>query len=90
MFLLSTISIVVMKMKEIKRRKKGSLITSLLRLFGKARGYEELTSGREEIVHTGISGANHYYRRKEITDWLEAERKKAEVLMEREKRSFIC
>jgi len=77
-------------MKEIKRRKKGSLITSLLRLFEKARGYEELTSGREEIVHISISGANHYNYRKEIIDWLEAERKKAEVLMERERRGFIC
>jgi len=90
MFLSSTISIVVVKMKEIKRQKKGSLIKSLLRLLRKARGYEELTSGREEIVHTGISGANYYNHRKEITDWLEAERKKAEVLMERERRGFIC
>jgi len=77
-------------MKEIKRRKKGSLITSLLRLLQKARGYEELTSNREEIADTGIYGANHYNHRKEITAWLEAERKKAQVLMERERRGFIC
>ena len=91
MFLLYTISIVVIEMKEIKPRRKGSLIGRVLRILrGTNRILEEPLSVKEEI-HVGISASNYYSYRKEIeTAWLEAERKKAKALMEWQKRRFIC
>ena len=90
MFLLFTISTVVMKMKEIRPRKKGYLARKL-RLLLKLRGIEGPLSVQEEIIHVGIPENNYYNHRKEIESaWLEAERKKAEVLMELQKRRFVC
>lgn len=78
-------------MKEIKPRKKGSLIRKVLRSLGKSRDFEKSTSDQGEIVHVGIPTSNYHNYRKEIdTAWLEAERKKAEALMEWQKRRFIC
>ncbi len=79
------------EMKEMKPRRKGSLIGKVLRLLGRAEGFGELSSDQEQMVHAGISGNNHFkYRRKMETARLEAERRKAEVLMEWQKRRFIC
>ena len=91
MFLAHLYLLVVMNMKKIKPRKGVSLTVKVLRLLG---GRIELSwplRSQEEIVHTGISGNNYYNYRKEIeTARLEAERKKAEALMEWQKRRFIC
>ena len=82
---------VVMAMKTTKPQKKGSLTAKVLRLLRTNRGFEEPSSDQEEIVHVGIPANNYCNCRKEIeTALLEAERKKAEALMEWQKRRFIC
>ena len=79
-----------MEMKEIKSRKKGSLIRTLLRSLIKSVGFEKSASGQEEIVHASISGGDYYNYRRIETARVEAERKKAEALMELQKRRFVC
>jgi hypothetical protein len=81
-----------MKMKETNpQKKKDSLTGKLLRLLRTNRGFEEPSGVQEKIVGAGVSGNNYYNYRKEIEiARLEAERKKAEGLMEWQKRCFIC
>jgi len=80
-----------MKMKEINpQKKKDSLTGKLLRLLRTNRGFEEPSGVQEKIVGAGVSRNNYYNHRKEIETLLEAERKKAEGLMEWQKRRFIC
>ena len=79
-----------MEMKEIKPRKKGSLIGTLLRSLIKSMGFEKSASGQEEAVHASISGGDHYNYRRIQAALVEAERKKAEALMEWQKRRFVC
>lgn len=72
------------------RKRKGSLAGKLFRLL-KARSAElqETTSLQENSV--GVSGNIHYDSQKEVQIALvEAERKKAEALMEMQKRRLIC
>jgi len=89
MFLLYTISIVVIEMKEIKPRRKGSLIGRVLRILRINRILEEPLSVQEEI-HVGVPASNYYNHREEARAVLEAERQIAEALMEWQKRRFIC
>ena len=79
-----------MEMKEIKSRKKGSLIGTRLRSLIKSMGFKKSASGQEETVNASISGGDHYNYRRIQTALVEAERKKAEALMEWQKRRFIC
>jgi len=77
------------KMKKINTHERGSLIRKILRLLTTNRGSEKPLSDQEEI-HLGITASN-YYNHKEIeTVLLEAERKKAQAIMERQRRHFIC
>ncbi|MFB0514019.1 MAG: hypothetical protein ACETVQ_00430 [Candidatus Bathyarchaeia archaeon] len=77
-------------MKEIKPRKKGSFIGTLLRSLIKSIGFEKSASGQEEIVHASVSGGDYHNYRRIETARVEAERKKAQALMEWQKRRFIC
>jgi len=75
-------------MKKVNPHERSSLIRKALRLLATNRGFEEPPSDQEGI-HLGIPASN-YYNHKEIeTALLEAERKKAQAIMEREKRRFI-
>lgn len=78
-------------MKEKKATENRLFERKMLRLLETNRGFEKLSSDQEETIHAGIPGNNHYNYRKEIeTAWLKAERKKANALMEWQKRRFIC
>ncbi len=79
-----------MEMKEIKSRKKGSLIGTRLRSLIKSMGFEKSASGQEEGVHASISGGDYHNYRRIQAALVEAERKKAEALMELQKRRFVC
>ncbi len=79
------------EMKEIKPRRKVSLKGRVLRLMGMNGGFEELSSDQKQMGHAGNSENNYYkYQREVETTLLEAERKKAEALMEWQKRLFTC
>ena len=78
-----------MEMKTIKPQKKGSLTGKVLRLFGTNRGFEEPSSDQEE-TRVGIPATNYYNHKGIKSALLEAERKKAEALMEWQRRRFIC
>jgi predicted component of type VI protein secretion system len=70
---------------------RESLHADLLRLLGMNRGYEEPLSVHEEIGQISVPGGNYCNYGREIeTALLEAERRKAEALMELQKRRFIC
>ncbi len=79
-----------MEMKEIKPRKKGSLIGTRLRSLIKSMGFEKSASGQEEIVHPCVVTDDYHNYRRIQTARVEAERKKAEALMELQKRRFVC
>ncbi len=83
---------VVMTMKRISLKRTNSLRTKVLRLLRMDRGFEwELSIAEREIAHFSIPTSNYHGYQKEIeTALLEAERKKAEALMEWQKRRFIC
>ena len=53
-------------------------------------GFEKSASGQEETVHASISGGDYHNYRIIETARVEAERKKAEALMELQKRRFVC
>jgi hypothetical protein len=90
MFLFCVILFVVLEMKTINPQKKGSLRARVLRLLGTIRGFGEPSVNQEKIVHAGIPGNNYYNHQKEIeTACLEAERKRAEAIMEWQKSRFI-
>ena len=77
-------------MKKVVPHKKASLTARVLRLLGMSRSLEE-PSTYQEITHVPIPTDNYYVSTKETeTALLEAERRKAEAIMELEKRRFIC
>lgn len=76
-------------MKEVNARKKNSLARKILQIFGMDRVFVQSTSIQEESVHINIP-ANHNYWKENETALLEAERKKAQALMERQRRPFLC
>lgn len=91
MFLLSSTYSVVVKMKKTEPQKGVSLTRKVLRLFGMDRGFEKPSSNLGGIAHVSIPANNHYNYLKEIqTARLEAERRKAEAILEWQKRRFIC
>jgi len=75
--------------KKRKTRGAGSLIRKMLQLLGIQRAFvRSLSTSEEEGIRTDV---HPYYNSKEIRAALfEAERKKAEGLMEWQKRRFIC
>jgi len=63
----------------------------LLRLLGMNRDFERPLSIQGEIGNVGLTASDYCSYNKEIdTALLEAERKKAEALMEWQKHRFIC
>lgn len=76
-------------MKRTASEKKGSLAAKLLRLFRAGGGFQEPLRLQEENVSVGVP-RNHDYHKEVENALLEAERKKAEALMEWQKRPFIC
>jgi hypothetical protein len=78
------------KRVQLKALRKA-LHANLLRLLGMNRGYEEPLSVHEEIGQMSVPGSIYYNYGREIeAALLEAERRKAEALMELQKRRFIC
>ncbi|MDH5596234.1 MAG: hypothetical protein OEY40_05935 [Candidatus Bathyarchaeota archaeon] len=76
---------------EAKPSTPSVLLASLLRLLGINRDSERPLSTQGEISNVGFTTSNYYSYGKEIeTALLEAERKKAEVLMEWQKHRLIC
>lgn len=76
---------------EAKSNNPGFLRASLLRLLGIHRDFERSLSTQGEIGNVGFTTSNYYSYGKEIdTALLEAERKKAEALMEWQKHRLIC
>jgi len=68
--------------------KNSSFIRKVLRILGMGGELVGSQSTEEESVHFNIL-ANHGYMKETETAFIEAERKKAEALMERHKHSFI-
>lgn len=82
--------IVVIEMKKVTPHKRGSIVRRVLRFLTMSSSVEELRTC-QEITHVPLPTDNSYTDRKEINAaLLEAERKKAEALMERQKRALIC
>ncbi len=82
--------VVAIEMKKVVPHKKASLTERVLRLLGMSRSLEE-PSTYQEITPVPIPTDNYYGSPKEFkTALLEAERRKAEAIMELEKRRFIC
>ena len=78
-------------MKKVKPEKKGSLTGKLLRLLKPSSSIQESISLQEKNVSVGIPSNSYHDHHKEIkTALVEAERKKAEALMELQRRKFIC
>jgi hypothetical protein len=91
MFSPYTFVLVVMEMKRISPHRKFSLRAKVLRLLRMNRGFEEISNNREGNIHFAIPISNNHNYQKEIeTGLLEAERKKAEALMESQRHHFIC
>lgn len=82
--------VVAIEMKKVVPHKKASLTERVLRLLGMSISLEE-PSTYQEITPVPIPTDNYYGSPKEFkTALLEAERRKAEAIMELEKRRFIC
>ena len=76
---------------EAKSSTLGVLRARLLRLLGMNRDFERPLSIQGEIGNIGFTASDYGSYDKEInTALLEAERKKAEALMEWQKHRFIC
>jgi len=76
---------------EAKSSTPGVLRAGLLRLLGMNRDFERPLIIQGEIGNVGFTASNYCSYGKEIeTALLEAERKKAEALMEWQKHRFIC
>lgn len=76
---------------ETKSNTPGVLRAGLLRLLGMNRDFERPLTIQRETGNVGFTASNYYSYDKEIeTALLEAERKKAEALMEWQKHRFIC
>ncbi|UCE15330.1 MAG: hypothetical protein JSV12_05470 [Candidatus Bathyarchaeota archaeon] len=77
-------------MKKISPKRRTSLRAKVIRFLRSNRGFEEPSSDLEKIVHAGIHSNNYYNHQKEIeTAWLEAERKKAQAIMEHQRLTLI-
>jgi hypothetical protein len=77
-------------MKKVVPHKKASLTERVLRLLGMSISLKERSTS-QEITPVPIPTDNYYGSPKEFkTALLEAERRKAEAIMELEKRRFIC
>ena len=77
-------------MKEVNARKMSSLARKILRILGMDRGFVR-SSGTQEEESIRVNIPVDYSNSKSIeTAFLEAERKKAEPLIEWKKRSCIC
>jgi len=82
--------VVAIEMKKVIPHEKASLAERVLRLLGMSRSPEESPT-YQEITHVPIPTDNYYGSPKEFkTALLEAEHRKAEAIMELEKRRFIC
>lgn len=76
---------------EAKSSTPGVLRAGLLRLLGMNRDFERPLTIQRETSNVGFTASNYYSYDKEIeTALLEAERNKAEALMEWQKHRFIC
>ena len=76
---------------DAKSSTPGVLRARLLRLLGMNRDFERPLSIQGEIGNVGFTASDYSSYDKEIdTALLEAERKKAEALMEWQKHRFIC
>ena len=75
---------------EAKSSASGVLRANLLRLFGMNRDFERPLSIQGEIGNVGFTTSDYSYNKEINTVLLEAERKKAEALMEWQKHRFIC
>lgn len=76
---------------EAKSSTPGVLRARLLRLLGMNRDFERPLSIQGEIGNVGFIASDYYSYNTEIDAvLLEAERKKAEALMEWQKHRFIC
>jgi hypothetical protein len=77
-------------MKKNSPRKRDSFTATVLRLLRINRGFSEPPSS-EEPIHTVIPVNNQRNHQRRIgTAWLDVERKKAEALMELQRRRVIC
>jgi hypothetical protein len=77
-------------MKKNSPRKRGSFTATVLRLLRINRGFSEPPSS-EEPIYTVIPANNQRNHQRRIgTAWLDVERKKAEALMELQRRRVIC
>ena len=86
----SHISYRVIVMEKTVPQKKGSLKGRLLRRLGMNRSLEESPSC-QETLHVPMPTENYYSNQKDVkAALLEAERKKAEALMEHQRSPFIC
>jgi len=76
-------------MKEINVRKIGSLTRKILRALGINRDFARSSNaqGEDQSVHVDISA--YYGDNWAMTALLEAERKKTEALIERQRRNFL-
>ncbi len=77
-------------MKEIKARKEGHVIGTLLRSLVKSVSLEKVTNSSDKSLHGAVSGNDYLACSKQMElIQLEAERKNAEAL-EFSRRRFIC
>ena len=82
--------VVVIEMKEVVPHKKGSLIGRMLRSLGMNRRVEQSPS-YQEIAYVPTPTDSRHSDPKELkAALLEAERRRAEALMELQRRPFIC
>jgi L-lactate utilization protein LutB len=82
--------VVVIEMKKVVPHKKGSLIGRMLRSLGMNGGVEQSPS-YQEIAYVPTPTESYHGHPKELkAALLEAERRRAEALMERQRRPLIC
>jgi len=82
--------VVVIEMKKVVPRKKGASIGRVLRFLRMNRRVEQ-SSSYQEIAYVPTPTESYHSHPKELkAALLEAERRKAEALMEWQKRPFIC
>ena len=82
--------VVVIEMKKVVPHKKESSIGRVLRFLRMSRSVEQSPS-HQEIAYVPTPTDNYHSHPKELkAALLEAERRRAEALMEWQKRPFIC
>jgi hypothetical protein len=80
---------VVIEMKRTELKTKGSLTQKLLRLLKADSGLQECSSLQDATVAGGLPGKSCHGYHVRSRALLEAEQKKAEALMERQKHPLI-